>query len=178
MQFALQVVWSQSPGPLLRFPPGRYVIGRADDCQLRLHEYSVSRRHCLLTVEPDSALLFDLQSRNGTWINNARLRGQRPFAANDRLRICRTEFQVQFAQDGAQLDSGVVVVPGEGEGRAIDLPVERRQIEMALLSGEAELKAIASNAETRLKQLAQQLSEALTELAQAESDLTEIPRGV
>jgi eukaryotic-like serine/threonine-protein kinase len=52
---------------------GTYVIGRANDCDVRLpcgEEFqTVSRHHCLLGVNPYTLWVRDLGSRNGTCIN-------------------------------------------------------------------------------------------------------------
>ncbi|NUR00949.1 MAG: protein kinase [Streptomyces sp.] len=62
--------------------PGRTtcVVGRADDCTLRLpqdEEYSgISRHHCLLDINPPDVRVRDLASANGTYVNGDRI-GQR-----------------------------------------------------------------------------------------------------
>lgn len=49
------------------------VVGRADDCTLRLpedEEYSgISRHHCLLDIDPPDVRVRDLGSCNGTYVN-------------------------------------------------------------------------------------------------------------
>lgn len=53
--------------------PNHWVIGRHDDCALRLSggiEYQlVSRHHCALDFEPPAVRVRDLGSRNGTFVN-------------------------------------------------------------------------------------------------------------
>jgi pSer/pThr/pTyr-binding forkhead associated (FHA) protein len=51
---------------------GRFVVGRAEDCDLCLGGAdlsSVSRHHCVLEVEPPGLSVRDLGSRNGTFVN-------------------------------------------------------------------------------------------------------------
>jgi pSer/pThr/pTyr-binding forkhead associated (FHA) protein len=52
---------------------GRYIVGRAEDCDLCLSGGSdlinVSRHHCALEVEPPGVSVRDLGSRNGTYVN-------------------------------------------------------------------------------------------------------------
>src|SRR4051794_30198650 len=50
-------------------PPGEYVIGREEGCELPLLVELVSRRHARLTVNFDHILIEDLGSSNGTFIN-------------------------------------------------------------------------------------------------------------
>ena len=52
----------------------RIVIGSASDCDLRLGDPTVSRRHCEIHVEPRGYVLRDLDSRNGTLLASALVR--------------------------------------------------------------------------------------------------------
>jgi eukaryotic-like serine/threonine-protein kinase len=61
--------------------PAQCVIGRAEDCTIRLpmdglHQ-DVSRHHCILDVDPSGVWVGDLGSRNGTYVNGIII-GQRP----------------------------------------------------------------------------------------------------
>jgi pSer/pThr/pTyr-binding forkhead associated (FHA) protein len=54
--------------------PAHWVIGRADDCSLRVEGTGeiygmVSRHHCQLDIEPPCVRVRDLGSRNGTYVN-------------------------------------------------------------------------------------------------------------
>jgi len=51
----------------------RTVIGRQNDCALRIPLASVSRQHCEIRVEDGKAVLRDLGSSNGTYHNNSRV---------------------------------------------------------------------------------------------------------
>src|SRR5437868_7055990 len=52
-------------------------LGRGPGCLLRLGtDLAVSRRHCLLDIEPPHVSVFDLGSRNGTFVNGSRLGGR------------------------------------------------------------------------------------------------------
>ncbi|HPC82158.1 MAG TPA: FHA domain-containing protein [Thermoanaerobaculaceae bacterium] len=46
--------------------PGEHLLGSQPDCAVRLADASVSRRHALLRVGPESVCVEDLGSRNGT----------------------------------------------------------------------------------------------------------------
>jgi pSer/pThr/pTyr-binding forkhead associated (FHA) protein len=54
--------------------PTQVMIGRSETCSLRLHDPTVSRRHCLIDVGTDGAWVRDLESRNGTVINAEQVR--------------------------------------------------------------------------------------------------------
>lgn len=51
----------------------RIVIGRTNNCDLRIPLSSVSRQHCEVRVEDDKAILRDLGSSNGTYHNSVRI---------------------------------------------------------------------------------------------------------
>ncbi len=64
------------------YPPGslmgsRYVleesavhIGRGADCEIRIHDSSVSRHHARIQHDVDGFYLYDLNSTNGTYVND------------------------------------------------------------------------------------------------------------
>ena len=52
----------------------RVFIGRQDDCGIVLSEKTVSRYHCILTINPPTVRLQDFGSLNGTYINGKLLR--------------------------------------------------------------------------------------------------------
>ncbi|HEY2588328.1 MAG TPA: FHA domain-containing protein [Tepidisphaeraceae bacterium] len=47
---------------------GALTIGRAPDCELRVHDILLSRRHCRIEPEADGWAILDLGSKNGTRI--------------------------------------------------------------------------------------------------------------
>jgi pSer/pThr/pTyr-binding forkhead associated (FHA) protein len=76
------------PGRSFSFDmPARCVLGRSKDCDLhvpddRLH-LTVSRHHCLLTIDPPSVWVSDLDSRNGTFINTVNIGSRKTAATAD-----------------------------------------------------------------------------------------------
>lgn len=59
------------------------VIGRDADCQIRLNNPQVSRKHARLVIEADQVLVSDLGSRNGTFVAGRRI--DRPTPLGDEL---------------------------------------------------------------------------------------------
>jgi pSer/pThr/pTyr-binding forkhead associated (FHA) protein len=72
------------------------VIGRRDDCDLRIPLPTVSRRHCVLSLNKDSMQLRDLGSRSGTFVNDQQVDGQTTVKAGDYLRIGPLTFVCQI----------------------------------------------------------------------------------
>jgi hypothetical protein len=79
----------------LEVPAGQFVIGRSPDCQLSLDDPLVSRRHALLTVQPDSVTLEDLGSRNGVFVNGIKLAGVQTLAMGDKITIGTQEMWIE-----------------------------------------------------------------------------------
>ena len=77
-------------------------------CALRLDDPKVSRQHA--TLEPvDSVLLvYDHASLNGTWVNDARIRGSGVLRTGDRLRIGASVFVVSDSDDPSGLRGELV----------------------------------------------------------------------
>jgi pSer/pThr/pTyr-binding forkhead associated (FHA) protein len=86
---------------------GRYVVGRADDCDIQLTGgpflLGVSRHHCVLALDPPNLRVRDLGSRNGTFVNGENI-GQRlgPDPAADGFE----DFVDYELSDGAELRIG------------------------------------------------------------------------
>ena len=66
------VQWGLQQIPL---GPGENVIGRAADALVNVASLKVSRRHARIVVEGGRAVLEDLGSRNGTWLDERRIEG-------------------------------------------------------------------------------------------------------
>lgn len=66
------------------------VIGRAPDCTIPLRtvvDTVVSKRHCRVSLEGERALLEDLGSRNGTYLNGQAVQGRMPLRPGDRIML-------------------------------------------------------------------------------------------
>jgi pSer/pThr/pTyr-binding forkhead associated (FHA) protein len=62
------------------------LLGRADGCKIRLLDSSVSKYHCSLIRTPRGVWVVDLLSRNGIWVNGAKVPWAR-LEQGDRLEI-------------------------------------------------------------------------------------------
>jgi FHA domain/Domain of unknown function (DUF1707) len=85
------------PAPMV-FPPGSgtsFSIGRTQDCDLRIADLSVSRRHALLERGEHGWLLSDLGSHNGTRVNGWLVREPVPVRPGDVLQFGSAVFIIQ-----------------------------------------------------------------------------------
>jgi pSer/pThr/pTyr-binding forkhead associated (FHA) protein len=62
-------------------------LGRHEECDLQLVDALVSKQHARITRIDGAYRVVDLASRNGVFVNGARVQGDAPLRANDRLAI-------------------------------------------------------------------------------------------
>jgi pSer/pThr/pTyr-binding forkhead associated (FHA) protein len=77
------------------------LIGRKEECDVRLEHKSVSKMHCVLVKTDGLLLLRDLGSTNGTRVNGTRVR-RAALLPNDQLSIAHYRFRVYLGPDGAE----------------------------------------------------------------------------
>lgn len=85
-------------GPSPAADGGSYVaitIGRFPGNTIRISSPLVSRRHALLRREPDSWVIEDLGSTNGTFVNASRIQGRMPLRGGEHIQIGSASFRFQ-----------------------------------------------------------------------------------
>jgi pSer/pThr/pTyr-binding forkhead associated (FHA) protein len=95
MNLSLVMFKSSGEPKAFHIEPGKTVIGRRDDCDLRIPLSQISRKHAIIFVERDKAVLKDLGSVNGTYINNKRVNEQ-ALSPGDHIVIGPVVFTVQI----------------------------------------------------------------------------------
>lgn len=100
-QFELHVSTGGQKGTVIPLPPGKFMIGREEDCQLRPNSDLVSRHHCVFNVDEFGVRLRDLGSTNGTLVNGDRIRAVHVLKHGDVVAVGRLEFRVVV--DGANV---------------------------------------------------------------------------
>jgi hypothetical protein len=101
--------WPPQPAPWtgptpMVFPPGSgtsFTIGRTQECDLRIADLSVSRRHAQLDRGEHGWLLSDLGSHNGTRVNGWLVREPVPVRPGDVLQFGSAVFVIQGPGDRA-----------------------------------------------------------------------------
>jgi pSer/pThr/pTyr-binding forkhead associated (FHA) protein len=77
------------------------VVGRRQDCDLRIPSNDVSRRHCLLSMHDGCLNVEDLDSVNGTFVNGERTSGRRLVLPGDKLQIGPVLFVARYEMSAA-----------------------------------------------------------------------------
>jgi predicted component of type VI protein secretion system len=75
------------------------LVGRKEDCDLRLDHKSVSKLHCVFVKTDGLLFVRDLGSTNGTRVNGTRIR-RAALLPNDQVTIASFKFRVQFGPSG------------------------------------------------------------------------------
>lgn len=83
------------------------VIGRREDCDVRIPLGEISRKHCRLVQEGETLKVEDVGSSNGTFVNGQRVQ-ESPLNAGDTVKIGSVIFVVQL--DGVPADEEIVPV--------------------------------------------------------------------
>ncbi len=85
-------------GPSIDIVKDLIVVGRKDECDVRLDHKSVSKMHCVIVKTDGLLLLRDLGSTNGTRVNGQRVR-RAALLPNDQLSIANYKFRVLLGPD-------------------------------------------------------------------------------
>jgi pSer/pThr/pTyr-binding forkhead associated (FHA) protein len=148
------LVMFRADGERRSFPVSREmtIIGRREDCDLRIPLGDVSRKHCRMIREADSLRMEDLGSSNGTYVNGQRIQ-EAILQPGDTVRVGPVLFVLQVdgvpADDelqpnegqvaAASDDTGVAAAPRASRSRSDDAP-EGEFDPMAALEGELDSK--------------------------------------
>jgi pSer/pThr/pTyr-binding forkhead associated (FHA) protein len=73
-----------------------FVIGRDPKCHLRPSSGAVSKKHCTLIFRDGKLFVRDLNSTNGTFINDKQIKGEHPLSNEDKLSIGPLSFLVRM----------------------------------------------------------------------------------
>jgi len=75
-------------------PEDTTILGRRQDCHLRIPTKDVSRQHCAILLQNETVVAKDLGSANGTYVNDKRI-AETELKPGDRLRVGPVTFVVQ-----------------------------------------------------------------------------------
>lgn len=114
-------------GPPIDLVKDMTLVGRNEDCDVRLDHKSVSKLHCIIVKTDGLLLIRDLGSTNGTRVNGQRVR-RAALLPNDSLSIANAKFQVKF---GAELDAEekpAPAAPTDAKPEAPKDPIRRNSL--------------------------------------------------
>lgn len=130
-------------------------IGRSENNDIQIAEEHVSRQHALISYRDGVFLLTDLDSRNGTFVNDDRIVNAFPLCAGDRIRLyvpwldfsAANDEDAEVAEETGQLiraivDTGqgsLIVTNGPQEGQVIPLLLDQVRIGRAMTEADWEI---------------------------------------
>lgn len=93
----------------------RYVLGRHPDCDIVVDAGAVSRHHAQVLRIGEDYHIEDLNSRNGTFVNDRMIFGRQRLESGDRIRVCDILFTYQTHDGPTDLDdSGPAILVDDG----------------------------------------------------------------
>ena len=88
---------------------GSVEIGR--EAAFALDDEQASRRHARVSAQGDLAVVEDLGSTNGTYVNDQPIEGPRALRPGDKIRVGLTVLELRTAQDVQRQPSAVMPMP-------------------------------------------------------------------
>jgi len=95
MDHQLLVVRGRSASEIIKLEEGVTIVGRHDECHLKIKSSQVSRQHCHLFEKKGHLLVKDLGSANGTFVNGKRVKEQQVLEPGDELTIGDVQLRVE-----------------------------------------------------------------------------------
>jgi pSer/pThr/pTyr-binding forkhead associated (FHA) protein len=114
-------------GKVLTLRRTEAVLGRGPGNAVRIPSGEVSRKHCRLSVKDGAVTVEDLDSLNGTYVNDERINGIQVVHSGDLLKVGPMRFVVEYDEEEPVLDIVPVAELDESEeegGHADEYDVE------------------------------------------------------
>ncbi len=86
----LAVTRGRCTGNFIEITPAPSLLGRSEQAALDLDDSGISHRHCIVSLADGEALVSDLGSSNGTWIDGVRMEEDRSLPVGSRMQIGNT----------------------------------------------------------------------------------------
>lgn len=90
----LSIMSGDAAGTVIPLTEAEYLLGRGRDNQIQLTDLGISSHHARIYGGAEGYVIEDLKSRNGTWVNSARVE-MAPLNDGDLLRLGATDLNYQ-----------------------------------------------------------------------------------
>src|SRR5262249_35254904 len=102
-----------NPGQRINLDGTEFVMGRDPKfCQIHIQNNAVSRQHAKITRIQTEFYIEDLDSRNGTWVNNQEIKQRTLLKDSDRIKICDCLYTIHNEHTGS---SGVEIEENDSD---------------------------------------------------------------
>ena len=136
-EFVIEIVEGPESGRQVELT-GPLQLGRDADAGLNLDDPQISRQHARIEPSGDGAVVADLGSTNGTFVNEQPVQGERFIRAGDRVRVGLSVLELRTAAQVQAQPSAVRPVP---QVAAVSLDV-LRPVDAALLPAAAAVSSL------------------------------------
>ncbi len=82
-----EIIRPNKPTTYFDMVEGIYSIGSDDDCKLIMNHPDIASRHAILSINPDSCWIEDLNSPDGTFVNEHKVQGRATVMPGDKIGI-------------------------------------------------------------------------------------------
>ncbi|MGE0548929.1 MAG: diguanylate cyclase [Kofleriaceae bacterium] len=86
----MTAITGSASGTVFRLPSARSLIGRANECAIRITDDGISRKHAAIWSDGEAMWIADLESRNGTYLNGQRVTSATLLRDGDKIQVGRT----------------------------------------------------------------------------------------
>lgn len=125
----LVVLAGAKQGTEIPLKKDKFVIGRSSDCTLRAGSEAISRHHCAILRNEGILSVRDLGSRNGTFVNGAKIAAETKLNSGDTVRVGTLEFRIDLGQDLKRAKKPKVKNVAEAVSRSAGTDQESEEIE-------------------------------------------------
>lgn len=98
-------------------------VGRVEDNTFQIAQASISSHHCEVLLRGTEVVVKDLNSTNGTFINNQQITGEATLKPGQTLRLGEVELKLDTGAGGSASDvshAGTASAPASSPKRAMD----------------------------------------------------------
>ncbi len=99
---AFRLIWGDREIALVE---GENLLGRDEDCAAWIDVHSVSRHHARIVVEGGTAMLEDLESKNGTFVREERIDRPTAIQDGDEIRIGTVSMTLRLYRPGVSTET-------------------------------------------------------------------------
>ncbi len=91
----------------LDFTKPELTVGRVQGNDIVLAKRNVSKQHARLTLEDEQAVVVDLNSTNGTWVNGRKITAAQPLKQGDKIYIADFIITLEVADERSQTEGAM-----------------------------------------------------------------------
>ncbi len=159
MEVKFKVISGKNAGQELLIAGPQFLIGRDEKCQLRPRSDSIAPRHCSIVQQDGRAVITDLGSETGTFVNDRRLDKPFELRTGDRIKVGALEFEVHVSTGMTKKKLPKVTDASQAAQRMAGPARTKNEVDLDSLFGDAEsMREDAENAPKPTRMSAEELA--------------------